>query len=603
MRFAILLLSWSVLQSRLCHAAKVADEYSDVLGTPNQPETFDYVIVGGGNSGLVAAMRLSVEGNYSVAVVEAGGFYQDDAGNITEFPAYASQFLDAPATIDWKLMTKPQAQLGGRSLLYSQGKTLGGSTARNAMVYQRGTRSFYDHWATTVGDASYGWDNMLLFLKKSVSFTPADEQLRGGPAGIVDITSFDPKAGPLNVGYFNYFVPVAAAFAKGMASLGLRETRTGSTSGEVLGYTQFPAAVSSKTKLRDSSQTSFLKAAAASCEHGKLRIYPNTLAKRIVFDAKKAASGVVVNSGGPEYTLNARREVVLAAGTFRTPQLLMASGVGPPGVLEENKITTVGALSGVGQGIHDHPGFVANYKVDGVSQHRLWNNASYKSRAEEEYRQSASGPLTSFGVNYILFDRVPKDANISADLRESLGQYPEDWPHVEFFWNAAGPTTNTPGDYLGLAGFVITQASLGSVTINSPDTANPPVVDVRWFSNHTDQELVIQTVKRARSLAASTGVVITEVSPGPDVRTDEQIWEWIKANALTSHHATGSCKMGRKDDASAVVDAKGCVLGGVSSLRIIDASIIPTAFPGQPMGTIYGIAEKLSADINGGHRC
>ncbi|OBR02230.1 GMC oxidoreductase [Colletotrichum higginsianum IMI 349063] len=569
MRFAIFL-SGSVLQSRLCYAAKVADEYSHLFGTPSQSETFDYLIVGGGNSGLVAAMRLSVEGNYSVAVVEAGGFYQDDAGNTTEFPAYNSQYMDEPGTIDWKLTTKPQAQLGGRSVAYAQGKTLGGSTARNAMVYQRGTASFYDLWATAVGDTSYDWNNILPFLKKSVSFTPADGELRGGPAGTSDMTAFDPEAGPLNVGYWNYFVPVSAAFAKGMETLGLVETPTGMNSGEVLGYAQFPAAIDSETQLRDSSQTSFLKA-AANCAGERLRIYPNTLAKRIVFNAKKAASGVVVSSGGPEYVINVKREVVLAAGAFRTPQLLMASGVGPPGVLEENNVTTVSALSGVGQGIH----------------HRLWNNPEYKALAEEEYRQSVSGPLTAFAVNYILFDRLPKDANISAGLRENLEQYPEDWPHVEYIWNAAGQATNTSGDYLALGTVLLTHASLGSVTINSSDTANPPVVDVRWLSNDTDRELAIEGVKRARALAASTGVIKTEIAPGPDVQSDEQIWEWIKANTVTAHHATGSCKMGRKDDASAVVDAKGCVLGGASSLRIIDASIIPIAFPGQPMATIY----------------
>ncbi|GJD00210.1 GMC oxidoreductase [Colletotrichum higginsianum] len=317
-------------------------------------------------------MRLSVEGNYSVAVVEAGGFYQDDAGNTTEFPAYNSQYMDEPGTIDWKLTTKPQAQLGGRSVAYAQGKTLGGSTARNAMVYQRGTASFYDLWATAVGDTSYDWNNILPFLKKSVSFTPADGELRGGPAGTSDMTAFDPEAGPLNVGYWNYFMPVSAAFAKGMETLGLVETPTGMNSGEVLGYAQFPAAIDSETQLRDSSQTSFLKA-AANCAGERLRIYPNTLAKRIVFNAKKAASGVVVSSGGPEYVINVKREVVLAAGAFRTPQLLMASGVGPPGVLEENNVTT----------------------------HRLWNNPEYKALAEEEYRQSVSGPLTAFAVNYI----------------------------------------------------------------------------------------------------------------------------------------------------------------------------------------------------------
>ncbi|KAM6508195.1 hypothetical protein FALCPG4_018077 [Fusarium falciforme] len=573
-----------------------------VLARDAKSATFDYVIVGGGNAGLVAAMRLSADGKHSVAVVEAGGSYEADAGNITVIPAYESEFLDAPASIDWKITTAPQSQLGGRSILYSQGKTLGGSTARNGMAYQRGPVSSYQMWAETVGDDSYSWTKLLPFFQKSVTFTPPDVSLRGGPAVAYDSKAFSSSGGPLNVAFWNYYVPISAAIARGLASLGFKETGK-IQSGSLLGYAQFPATIDPNTQTRDSSKTSFLDAILKSQPSSRnLHVFNNTLAKRILFRRKQAV-GVSVVSGSTQYVLSAREEVILAAGVFRSPQLLMASGIGPEKTLSTFQIPVISNLGGVGQNMQDHPAYGTLFSVDAVTQHRLWNNVTFAAKALEEYEKNRSGPLTAFASNYILWEKFPKNAGISPSTRAVIDKLPADWPDVEYIFNTAGPATNTSGDVLSVGVVILKPTSHGSVTLSSSDTAQNPVVDVKWFNSETDLDMGVEALKRARLFANATGVLLGELSPGNKVQSDSDIREFIRSAASPSHHAVGTCKMGGKNDESAVVDNHGCVRGGVSSLRIIDASVMPILPPGQPMSTVYAIAEKLSADILYGHRC
>ncbi|KAI6376062.1 hypothetical protein MCOR25_002877 [Pyricularia grisea] len=429
------------------------------------------------------------------------------------------------------------------------------------MAYQRGTTSFYDGWAESVGDPSYSWTNMLPFLQKSVRYTTANATLRGGP---------------LKVSFWNYYVPVSAAFAKGMKALGYNEVST-LQSGSILGYSEFPATLDPELQIRDSSETSFLrKAATDAAQHwgrkGRVTIYPNTLAKKVLFDGAKAATGV---------------EMPPARNS--TPSTRLGRSSWP---LQLN-VPVVGSLPGVGQNLRDHPGFSTLWSLNGVSQHRLWSNATYAAEATALFATSRSGPLTAFASNYILFDRLRQDANLSAPTSQAISSFPPDRPNTEFIWNAAGIPTRTPADQLALGVVVLSPTSAGSVTINTTDTAANPLVDVQWFASDADREQGV----------AAEGVVEAEMAPGPKVQSDAEIWAWIQQNASPNHHAVGTCRMGRRDDPAAVVDAKGCVLGGVSALRVVDASIMPLVMAGQPMATVYGIAEKLSADIVSGRKC
>ena len=188
--------------------------------------------------------------------------------------------------------------------------------------------------------------------------------------------------------------------------------------------------------------------------------------------------------------------------------------------------------------------------------------------------------------NDAVWEKFPKQAGLSPSTREAMDKLPADWPEVEYIFNTAGPPTNTSGDTLSVGVVVLAPSSLGSVTLRSADAADNPVVDVKWFGSKADLELGVEGLKRARLLADATGVVVDETLPGSGVKTDVEIAEFIRSVANPSHHAVGTCKMGRRDDETAVVDAHGCVLGGLSSLRIIDSSIMPLLVPGQPMATV-----------------
>ncbi|KAI1646369.1 alcohol oxidase [Daldinia loculata] len=577
--------------------------FSNSFGLAGQNNTFDYVIVGGGTSGLVAAMRLSAGGKYSVAVVEAGSFYQT-AGNVTEIPAYESEFLEVPLTVEWGINTKPQAQIGGRSVRYSQGKTFGGSSARNGMAYQRGTVGSYDRWADLVGDTSYSLSNLLPYFKKGVHFTPPDITLRGGPPVAFDASAFDASSsGPLHVSFWNYYAPVSSYIARGLKRLGFSETGQ-IQSGSLLGYAQFPATLHPDKQIRDSSQTSYLDAAIAANTFANLQLYPDTLAKHILFAGNKTATGVHVSTAGAEYVLSARKEVIVASGPLRSPQLLLASGIGPAETLQKFNIPAVSTLSGVGQNLIDHPGYGTLFSVNAESQHRLFNNVTFANEAYKEFYTSRSGALTAFASNYLLWEKLPNNTKLSKETRAALNSFPADWPDIQYIFNTAGPADTTPGDLLSLGVVILKPSSVGSVTLNSSsDTAENPLVDVAWFTTKADQELGIAAVRRLRLFANATGVLQSELSPGTAVQTDEQILDFVKGAASPSHHAVGTCKMGKSSDKSAVVDTHGCVMGGVSGLRIIDASIMPVLLPGQPMSTVYAIAEKLSDDILSGHQC
>ncbi|KAJ5957962.1 alcohol oxidase [Penicillium vulpinum] len=572
---------------------------SSSFGLAGQNQTFDYVIVGGGLTGLVTAMRLSESGKYSVAVIEAGGFYEVDAGNTSVIPAYESDYLESPPTIDWKIYTTNQAQLGGRSILYSQGKTFGGGTARNGMAYHRSTKGAYQTWADQVDDPSFTFDNLLPYFMKSINFTAPNLTLRGGPQVSYDPKPFSSSGGPLRVSFWNYFIPASDIIAKGLRKLGFKETSQ-IQSGSLLGFAQYPATLTPDTQVRDSAETSFLVAAIETDSNSNLQLYPNTLAQQILFDSNKTAVGVLVETTGWRYELSARKEVILAAGVFHTPQLLMVSGVGPSETLQRLNISVVSALEGVGQNMMDNPGYGTLQPINATSQHRLWNNATYAAEAYLEFYNSRSGPLTAFGSNYILWEKFPNSSflDISADTRKYLSTYPSDWPDVEYIFNVAGAATNTSGDYLSVGVVVLKASSRGSVTINTTDMADYPLVDVNWFSTKGDQELGVAGLRRARQFVSASNInAELEEAPGSSVQTDEQILNWIKSVASPSHHAVGTCSMGSSKAKDAVVDSKGLVRGSIQRLRIVDASIMPILTPGQPMGTLYGLAEKLADDI------
>ncbi|KAI4129721.1 MAG: hypothetical protein LQ338_002105 [Usnochroma carphineum] len=519
------------------------------FGIPGQNATFDYVIIGGGTAGLTLAQRLAANPQLSVAVIEGGSFYEIDNGNYSQIPAYDVQFSSPdPASIqplvDWGIVTTPQTQLNDRRIHYTQGKCLGGSqsSGRNYLAYHRGTRGSYQQWADQVGDQSYTFDRLLPYFQKSPQFSPPDYSKRGpGSSILYSQDAFSPAGGPLQVSYTNFYQPISAFVKQAFQSLGLKNI-PGLNSGSLIGFSEFTLTVDPTAGTRSSSESSFLQEAIAS---STLQVYQQSVAKKIMFDKDKLARSVAVVTAGLEYEISASKEVILSAGAFRSPQLLMVSGVGPSSTLKSLNIPTVSASEGVGQAMWDQPYYALAYKVNVTTNSQLLVNPAFAAQATEDYLTSQSGPLDSPGGNWVGWEKIPNSlrSGMSKTTLTDLSRFPSDWPELELLPLAASAAPAADSDnYASVSIAILATTSRGNVTIRSADTNDNPVVSPNWLLTTTDQEIAVQGFKRARQIAKATSIVVgPEVFPGPQVQTDEQILEFIRQTLAPIHHASATC--------------------------------------------------------------
>ncbi|KAL9117566.1 MAG: hypothetical protein Q9187_005894, partial [Circinaria calcarea] len=479
-------------------------------------------------------------------------------------------------------------QLNGREFHYAQGKCLGG----------RGTVGSYQQWADIVGDQGYTFSNISSYFKKSAQFTPPNYAKREADSLITyDPAAFNSTGGPLQVSYLNRYAPISKYFKAAFTSLGLKEI-PGLNSGQLFGFSEFTRTIDPQAATRSSSETSFLQEAIASTT---LMVYQRTIARKILFSANLSATGVGVDTAGVQYTLFAKKEVILAAGALRSPQILMVSGIGPAAALEKLHIPVLSNLQGVGQNLWDQPYYNAAYRVNVTTQTQLTSNSTFAALAMEEYLTNQTGPYADAGGNVVGWERLPEPfrSQLSPGTVSELSKFPTDWPELELLPTASASTTvNDTFNYASMSIALLSTTSRGNVTINSTDTNRNPLVSPNWLLTTTDQELAVQAFKRARQVANATGIIVgPEYLPGPTVQTDAQILEYLKRTVGTIWHACGA--MGQVGDPHAVVDSYGKVFG-VSGLRIVDASVFPLLPPGHPQATVYMLAEKLADDIKNG---
>lgn len=295
--------------------------------------TFRREVVGGGTAGITIASRLAENSYLSVAIIEAGGFYEVDNGNYSVLPGlyFASPFYPATETfpqqplVDWGLVSTSQAGALNRKIHYTQGKTLSGSSALNAMAYHRASLGSYQRWADTVGDQSYTFPNLLSYFQKSCNFSPPDDGKRMTANATVE---FDPRVfsvdgGPLHVSYSNWVDPALTWFQRAFVAIGLPISSKGFNSGSLAGKSSWiPSTIDPVKGERSSSQTSFLRQAI---DKSNIFVYTQAQATKILFNST-AAHQVNVTTRGVSYVISARKEIILSAGVFHSPQLLMLSG-------------------------------------------------------------------------------------------------------------------------------------------------------------------------------------------------------------------------------------------------------------------------------------
>ncbi|KAF1966150.1 alcohol oxidase [Bimuria novae-zelandiae CBS 107.79] len=517
------------------------------FGIPGRNATYDYVIIGGRTAGSVVAARLVEGTNATVAVVEAGTFYELSNGNLSQVPYYSQQY----SGLDWQSHIESGMFTGNRPLHYAQGKNLGGSSGRNPMLYNRGTKGPYDLWAEEVGDNSYRWDNFFLFFEKSINFTPPDMTLRAANASANYSTQAQQeKSGPLHVHYPNYAQPISSYGPEAYAGAGFSPVQD-FISGDLNGYNYFAFAIDLDGNTRSSAETAFFSPAMSS---GRLTVYQSSTVRKILFDRNKRAIGVEIDLPGLQpYDLNATKEVILSAGALRSPQLLMLSEIGLNATMSQLGIPTVSALDFVGQNMHDSCAIGGiSFQMTTPSQTSILSTEEDRIKADEQFRVSGTGPLTNIGADF---------ASVNVIL--------------------------------------VATTSRGHVTINSTNVFDQPVIKTNWLSTIADQEVAVDAYRRVLSTVENIEARVGDyTAPNSTILSDNTLLlQYIQDEGVGPiHHASITCRMGREGDATAVVDPKGRV-SGVQRLRVIDSSSFGFTPPGHTQAATYGHTEKLVTDV------
>ncbi|KAJ8116397.1 hypothetical protein OPT61_g2170 [Boeremia exigua] len=604
---------FSILGSRflvaVCTVVLGIEAQQLVLDGVTANATYDYVVVGGGTAGLAIASRLSAFA--SVAVVEAGGQYEQDNGNQSTIPYYGlvmpvlgiTENYPKNSLVDWDLLSTPQASAGGRRIHYAQGKTLGGSSALNTMAYHRGTKGSYQRWADLVGDQSYTFARLLPYFQQTSVLTPPNNEKRKAPNATV---SYDPTAfnnalnGPLQVSWANWVDPTQSWLARALQGSGQQISTIGLSSGNLNGGAWAPTTIDPKDATRSTSKSSYLTAAMRN-KNARITVYLHSQVSKIIFDNSKKAIGAAVESAGKTFIISAKKEIILSAGVFHSPQVLQLSGIGPAEMLRSHSIELISNLSGVGQNLQDQIFFNVLRGISVPNTGTYLATPEQQAVAVQQYLINATGPYSSAG-GYLSFEKLPAKSRTSLSARTSKIQasFPADWPEIEYI------ASGFPGAFLNLttigaiSGTLLTPASKGSVSITNASIAAAPLIDLNWLADAADGEMLVAAFKRVREAwnhVSLRGIVIgSEITPGDAVSTDAQILDFIRSAAQPIWHATSTCAMGVTAEAGAVVDSKARVFG-VKGLRVVDASIIPFTLPGHPQSTVYMLAEKIAADI------
>lgn len=526
-------------------------------------EAFDYIIVGAGSAGCVLANRLSENGRHRVLLVEAG---PSDATPLIAMPKGFGALMQNTTHVRH---FAAETEDGGAILSedWPRGMTLGGSSSTNGTLYVRGQPQDFDDWAA-LGADGWGWREIGECYKKI-----EDNEL--GPDGVRGI------GGPLHVSPHPYRHPLSEAVIKAGVSLGLkRKEDLNGLDQEGIGYTMRTI----KNGVRVSSASAFLHPIE---KRANLVVRTQTFVEKVVFEGTRAA-GIVCRQKGKRCEYRAGKDVILSAGSIQSPQLLQLSGIGP-----------ADRLRALGIGIvHDSPGVGRNLR-----EHRMCFMQRKVKLPISDNRQFSGLPLVANTLRYFLF----KSGVMSTSSHEVCAfvktQPGLDRPDAQLvsgpFSLAIGPEKKfafEPRHGMQVFGYQLRPESQGSIMIRSADPADQPTIRPNFLSAEADRRTVVRVVGYMRTLfnqPALQEYVAEETLPGADVRTDDEIVDYVKRIGVAGYHAAGTCKMGQ--DGFAVVDSK-LKVRGVSGLRVVDASVMPTLVSGNTNAAVMAIGWR-GADL------
>jgi choline dehydrogenase len=519
-------------------------------------ESFDFVIVGAGAAGCVLANRLTASGRHSVLLLEAGG---EDSSPWIHIPlGYGKHFTNP--RVNWLYSSEPQVGAGNRRIGQPRGKVLGGSTSINGLLYIRGQHEDYDRWRD-FGNSGWGYSDVLPYFRK------AENQQRGAD-------EYHGTGGPLSVSDPPEPHPLADAYLAAAEECGYRRNPdfNGATQ-EGFGYNQWTI----RKGLRSSAATGYLRPAR---RRSNLRVITRAHATRIMFTGKRA-TGVEYLRYGTHHSATARVEVLVAGGSFNSPQLLQLSGVGPVSLSQRLGIGVVADMPGVGMNLQDHYAGRLVYECTLPTLNDVVGNFPKSVVAALQFAFARKGFLTmgqSYATGFIRADPT----SVTPDIQTSISLY----------------SSHSPGDRLHeFSGFTLVARLLrpesrGSVVVESTDPLQPPAIAPNYLTSEKDCALMLAGMKATRGLvdtAAMRPYVAREHDPGPSCKSDDELMDYLRMRGGIAYHPVGTCKMG--NDAAAVVDER-LRVRGLQGLRVVDASIMPTLVSGNTYAPTIMIAEK-----------
>ncbi|MET0311534.1 MAG: GMC family oxidoreductase N-terminal domain-containing protein [Burkholderiaceae bacterium] len=561
-------------------------------------QAFDFIVIGGGTAGALLANRLSANPQKRVLLIEAG---RRDDYHWIHIPVGYLYCIGNPRT-DWLYNTEPDAGLNGRQLRYPRGKTLGGSSSINGMIYMRGQARDYDGWARLTGDDAWRWDNALPYFKLHEDYYQGADALHGAHGTLPEVMKdeADPyfkhlrrrgSGGEWRIEKQRLRWDILDAFSQAAQEAGIpHSTDFNRGDNEGVGYFQ----VNQKEGLRWNTAKAFLR---PTC-YGRpnFEMWTSAQVAKLVIaqeDGAKRCTGVQVWTGQELVTVDAGHEVILAAGSIGSPQILQLSGIGPGALLHEKGIAPAHELPGVGANLQDHLQIRAIYKVSGV---RTLNTAASslfgKAMIGMEYAFRRTGPMSMAPSQLGAFTRSTPDrphANLEYHVQPlSLDAFGE-------------PLHSFPAFTASVCN--LNPTSRGTVTVRSNRFEDAPAISPNYLSTAEDRKVAADSLRVTRRIVSQPALAKykpEEWKPGPQYETDEELARLAGDIATTIFHPVGTTKMGRDDDPMAVVDSR-LRVRGITGLRVVDAGVMPVITSGNTNSPTLMIAEKAAQWIAQDH--